>query len=57
MENKNTSPTISVIIRTKNEEKYLGQVLKIIKQQTYQNFEIMGKVQFLNLLNVNYQFK
>ncbi|MEA2007446.1 MAG: glycosyltransferase family A protein [Patescibacteria group bacterium] len=41
MENKNAKPTISVIIRTKNEEKYLGQVLEMIKQQTYQNFEII----------------
>lgn len=41
MENKNTSPEISTIIRTRNEEKYLGQVLEMIKRQTYQDFEII----------------
>lgn len=32
-------PLISVIIRTKNEEKYLAQVLEKLKQQTFQDFE------------------
>ncbi|MEN8252141.1 MAG: glycosyltransferase family 2 protein [Patescibacteria group bacterium] len=31
----------SIIIRTKNEERYLEQVLKKLKEQTYQNFEII----------------
>ncbi|MCK4635773.1 MAG: glycosyltransferase family 2 protein [Candidatus Moranbacteria bacterium] len=31
----------SIIIRTKNEEKYLGQVLEKLKNQTYQDFEII----------------
>jgi rhamnosyltransferase len=35
------NPTTSIIIRTKNEEKYLEQVLQILKQQTYQDFEIV----------------
>lgn len=35
------NPIISIIIRTKNEEKYLEQVLEILKKQTYQNFEII----------------
>ena len=37
----NQNPETSVIIRTKNEEKYLGQVLEMLKNQTYQNFEII----------------
>lgn len=32
---------ISIIIRTKNEAKYLGQVLEMIKRQTFQDFEII----------------
>ena len=32
---------MSVVIRTKNEERYLGQVLKILRQQTYKNFEVI----------------
>ncbi len=31
----------SIIIRTKNEEKWLGVTLEKLKQQTYQNFEII----------------
>lgn len=31
----------SVIIRTKNEEKWIGEVLKMLQKQTYQNFEII----------------
>jgi rhamnosyltransferase len=43
MENEkpDNNPIISIIIRAKNEEKYLKQVLEIIKQQTFQNFEII----------------
>lgn len=41
MENKNKNPTVSIIIRTKNEEKYLGQVLEMIKRQTYRDFAII----------------
>ncbi len=43
MENKNTSgdPAVSIIIRAKNEEKYLGQVLEMLKAQTFQDFEII----------------
>jgi len=32
---------ISIIIPTKNEEKYLGDLLKSIKKQTYKNYEIL----------------
>lgn len=32
---------ISIIIRTKNEEKYLGQVLESLKKQTFRDFEII----------------
>ncbi|MFA6436958.1 MAG: glycosyltransferase family A protein [Candidatus Paceibacterota bacterium] len=35
------NPTTSIVIRTKNEEKYLEKVLQILKQQTYQDFEIV----------------
>jgi len=32
---------VSIIIRARNEEKYLGCVLKKLKQQTFQDFEIV----------------
>lgn len=35
------NPNTSIVIRTKNEEKYLERVLQILKQQTYQDFEIV----------------
>ena len=34
-------PETSVIIRTKKEEKWLGECLKRLRAQTYQNFEIV----------------
>ena len=37
----NNIPLVSIIIRTKNEEKYLEQILEILKKQTYQDFEII----------------
>ena len=35
------NPKISIIIRTKNEEKYISQCLKKISQQTLKDFEII----------------
>lgn len=35
------NPKISIIIRTKNEEKYISQCLKKILHQTFKNFEII----------------
>ena len=35
------NPKISIIIRTKNEEKYISQCLKKISQQTLKEFEII----------------
>ncbi len=34
-------PKISVIIRSKNEEKYLGKVLDSLFRQSFSNFEIL----------------
>jgi len=34
-------PKVSIIIRTKNEEKYLGQLLEKLRQQTFKDFEII----------------
>jgi rhamnosyltransferase len=34
-------PETSIIIRTRNEEKWLGETLKRLRQQTYQDFEII----------------
>ena len=34
-------PKISIVIRTKNEEKYLAQVLQKLKEQSLQDFEIV----------------
>ena len=35
------SKLCSIIIRTKNEERWIGPCLKGINKQTYQNFEII----------------
>lgn len=35
------NPTVSIIIRTKNEEKWLGKVLEKIYQQTFKDFEVI----------------
>ena len=32
---------ISVVIRTYNEEKHIGEVLESLKKQTYKNYEIV----------------
>jgi len=34
-------PETSIIIRTKNEEKWIGEVLKRLSKQSYKNFEII----------------
>jgi rhamnosyltransferase len=34
-------PVVSFVIRTKNEEKFIGKVLDLLQKQTYQNFEII----------------
>lgn len=34
-------PETSIIIRTKNESKWIGENLKILKEQTYKDFEII----------------
>lgn len=36
-----TIPKVSIVIRTKNEEKHLKEVLEKLFQQTFQNFEII----------------
>ncbi len=35
------SPETAIIIRTRNEEKWIGEVLKRLRNQTYQDFEIV----------------
>ena len=35
------NPKVSIIIRTKNEERWIGSCLKAIHKQTYQNYEII----------------
>lgn len=35
-------PFISIIIRTKNEERWLGDLLKRLTEQTFKNFEVIG---------------
>ncbi len=37
----NSKPVVSVIIPTKNEEKYLPRLLESIKKQTYKNYEVI----------------
>jgi len=36
-----SNPNISVLIRTKNEEKYLGQTLSVLFSQTYKDIEVL----------------
>lgn len=35
------NPLVSIIIRTKNEAKYIGKVLNLLLKQTFNNFEIV----------------
>ncbi|MDP3770146.1 MAG: glycosyltransferase family 2 protein [Candidatus Sungbacteria bacterium] len=35
------APETAIIIRTRNEERWIGTVLKILNEQTYKNFEII----------------
>ena len=35
------NPLVSIVIRTKNEAKYLGKVLNLLLKQTFKNFEII----------------
>lgn len=35
------SPQVSVVIRTKNEEKFMGKVLKLLYDQTFKDFEVI----------------
>ena len=35
------NPNVSIIIRAKNEEKYLGQVLEALTKQSYRDFEVV----------------
>lgn len=37
----NKNPEVSFVIRTKNEGRFIGKVLKLLLRQTYQNFEII----------------
>ena len=37
----NTSKLVSIIIRTKNEERWISQCLKSLHNQTYKNFEVI----------------
>ena len=37
----NKKPTVSIIIRTKNEEKYIKQCIEKIKIQNFKSFEII----------------
>lgn len=37
----NNPPETSIIIRTKNEEKFIGEVLKRLSNQTYKDFEVI----------------
>ena len=38
---KNTKPEVSIIVRTKNEEKWIGDCLNAINNQTYKNYELI----------------
>lgn len=40
MSKKNT-PTVSYVIRTKNEGRFIGKVLKLVYQQTFKDFEVI----------------
>ena len=35
------NPTVSFVIRTKNEEKFIGKVLELLQKQTFKDFEII----------------
>lgn len=37
----NKNPDVSFVIRTKNEEKFIGRVLNLLQKQTHKNFEII----------------
>lgn len=39
--NMNKSPTVSIIIRTKNEERWIAACLRAVRKQRYQNYEIV----------------
>lgn len=41
MHNSHTKPTVSYVIRTKNEECFIGKVLKQVYQQTFKDFEVI----------------
>ena len=34
-------PTVTIVIRTRNEERWLGETLRRIENQTYSDFEIV----------------
>jgi len=36
-----TEKKVSILIRTKNEERYIGQTLSVLFSQTYKNFEVL----------------
>lgn len=38
---KSKEPLVSFVIRTKNEEKFIGKVLQSLQKQTFKNFEII----------------
>ena len=38
---QNVQPLVSIIIRTKNEERWIGACLRAVSAQTYRNFEIV----------------
>ncbi|RJR16747.1 MAG: glycosyltransferase [Nitrospiraceae bacterium] len=41
MTNSKKAKLVSIIIRTKNEERFIGQTLSVIYSQTYNNFEVL----------------
>ncbi len=38
---KEKKPTVSIVIRSRNEEKYIGELLKNILHQDYKSWEII----------------
>ncbi len=38
---KKKKPSVSFVIRTKNEGRFIGKVLKLVYQQTYKDFEVI----------------
>lgn len=38
---ENKTPLVSFVIRTKNESRFIGKVLKFLYKQTYNNFEVL----------------